>query len=319
MHLLRRTVLLLIALSASCTSHAPTGLGTTKGGATGQVAAAIAKVVSTRGDLQIRTQPMAGSKQYIPLVNAGRLEFGVANLPQVAFAVQGQSLFEGHPHSNLRMVATLMRWRVGVVVADNSDIQSVGDLRGLPVPSGFRAAPLFKVLMDGFLATDGLSYDDVTQVPVASLAQSWELFMQEKVLAAVFAVGTGALSQADIALGGVRFLSLTDSPEALARMQQHVPRSYLRLVEPDPKLTGVTAPSRLMGYDYTLFTGKDVAEDLVYEVTRLMYESIQELRTTGALWSEYVAERMPKDVGLEYHPGAVKFYEEIGLWESESS
>ena len=133
MHWLRWTTLLLIGSLVSCNlpSHQPAGIGTTKGGATGQVAAAIAKVVSTQGDFQVRTQPMAGTKQYIPYVNANRLEFGVANLPQVIFAIGGTSLFEGHPLPDLRMVATLMPFRVGLVVPDRSDIQSVGDLRAL--------------------------------------------------------------------------------------------------------------------------------------------------------------------------------------------
>ena len=320
MHLLRWIALLLISLLPSCilTSHKPAGIGTTKGGAAGQVAAAIAKVVSTQGDLQIRTTPMAGTKQYIPLVNAGRLEFGVANLPQVTFAVRGKSLFEGHPLPDLRMVATLMLFRLGLVVPDGSDIHSVADLRNRRVPSGFKAAPLFKVLFDGVLATDGLSYDDVERVPVSSLGQSWELFMQGKVLAVIFTIGTGALKQAEVALGGVRFLSFNDSPQALAGLQAHVPQSYFRLIQPAPELTGVKGPTILMAYDYTLFTGKDVADDLVYYVARLMYESVDELRATGPLWAEFLGEGMSKDVGLEYHPGAVKFYKEMGLWTTGS-
>jgi len=316
MRLLKCTTLILVGFLSSCNlpSHRPAGIGTTKAGATGQVAAAIAKVVSTQGDLQVRTQPMAGTKQYIPYVNANRLEFGVANLPQVIFAIGGTSLFEGHPLPNLRMVATLMPFRVGLVVPDDSDIQSVADLRGRPVPGGFKAAPLFRVVFDGFLATDGLSYQDTEQVPVSSLAQSWELFMQGKVMSVIFTVGTGALKQADIAVGGVRFLSFNHSPEALARLQNVVPEADLRLIEPAPQLTGIKAPSYLMSYDYTLFSAKDVDQDLVYQVAKLMYENLDDLRATGALWAEFQGEMMAKDVGLEYHPGAIRFYKEAGLW-----
>ena len=315
----RWATLLLIGFLSACNlpSHKPAGIGTTKAGATGQVAAAIAKVVSTQGDLQVRTQPMAGTKQYIPYVNANRLEFGVANLPQVIFAIKGESLFEGHPHPDLRMVATLMPFRVGLVVPDRSDIQSVADLRGQPVPSGFKAAPLFSVVFGGFLATDELSYEDMERVPVSSLAQSWELFMQGKVMSVIFTVGTGALKQADIALGGVRYLSFDDSPEALLRLQSLVPEAYYQVIEPAPQLTGIQAPSNLMLFDYTLFSGKDVEEDLVYYVASLMYENVDELRATGALWAQFQGENMSKDVGLEYHPGAIRFYKEAGLWKRD--
>ena len=89
------------------------GIGTTKGGATGQVSAGIAKVVSQHGGLQMRPQPMAGTQKYVPAVDDGSLEFGVANIMQTTWSINGTVLSEGHPNANLRMVATLMKFRIG--------------------------------------------------------------------------------------------------------------------------------------------------------------------------------------------------------------
>jgi len=316
---LTKFVLLFAAIClASCAEPAQmVGVGTTKGGATSQVSAAIAKVVSSQGELQVRTQPMAGTNQYIPPVNAGQLEFGVSNIVQLTFAVEGRSLFEGHPNRNLRMVATLMPFRVGLLVPEDSDIRTVADLKGRPVPSGFRAAPLFKVVFEGFLATEGLSYEDVQQVPVSGVNQMWELFMQGKVLTAIVTVGSAIAKQTDAALGGVRYLSFDDSPQSVAALNEHVPRAHLELMQPAPKLTGLLTPSNLLNYDYTLFAGKDVPDDLVDQVVRAMYENPDELRVSGALWEEFTAEGMSKDVGIEYHPGAIKFYQEKGIWPTQ--
>ena len=301
---------------ASCTEPADmVGIGTTKGSSTGQVSTAIAKVVSARGDLQLRTQPMAGTIQYIPSVNAGQLEFGVANIAQLTFAVEGKTLFEGHPNPHLRMVATLMPFRVGLLVAEDSDIRSVADLKGKAVPSGFRAAPLFKVLFEGFLATDQLSYEDVQQVPVSGRAQMWELFMQGKTPTAILTLGDAGASQMEAALGGVRYLSFDDSPQALAALNQHVPGTSFELMQPAPGLTGLVAPTNLMYYDYTLFAGKDVPDEQVYLVVQALYEDPEDLRITGPLWKEFSAAGMSKDVGLEYHPGAIRFYQEKGIWQ----
>jgi TRAP transporter TAXI family solute receptor len=306
------------ACLVSCGESAETvGIGTTKGCATAQVSAGIAKVVSSQGDLQARTQPMAGTNQYISPVNAGQLEFGVSNIVQLTFAVQGRSLFEGHPNPNLRMVATLMPFRVGLLVPEDSDIQTVADLRGRPVPSGFRAAPLFKVVFDGFLATEGLSYEDVQQVPVSGVNQMWDLFMQGKVLTAIVTAGSAIAKQTDAALGGVRYLSFDNSPQSVAALNEHVPRANFELIQPAPQLTGVLTPSNLLNYDYTLFAGKDVSDDLVYQVVKAMYENPDELRISGALWEEFTAERMSKDVGIDYHPGAIQLYEEKGIWPAE--
>ena len=315
----REVALLFLALAVSClTSCADSvqmvGVGSTKSGSTGQVAAAIAKVVSAKGDLQVRTQPMAGTIQYIPSVNAGELEFGVANIAQLTFAVEGTSLFEGHPNPNLRMVATLMPFRVGLLVPKDSDIRTVADLKGRPVPSGFQASPLFKVLFDGFLATEGLSFEDVQQVPVSSRGQMLDLFMQGKVPTAIMTLGDALVKQVDATLGGVRYLSFDDSPQALAALNGHLPGVKFELMQPAPQLTGLLAPSNLMYYDYTLFAGKDVPEIVVYQVVQAMYENPTGLTVTGPLWANFTTAGMSKDVGLEYHPGAIKSYKEMGIW-----
>ncbi|MCY3828829.1 MAG: hypothetical protein OXF89_06815, partial [Rhodospirillaceae bacterium] len=77
------------------------GIGTTKGGATAQVTAAIAKVVSAHAGLQMRPQPYANTSQYIPVVNSGKLEFAASNIFQLTFALNGTGMSEGRPNPNL--------------------------------------------------------------------------------------------------------------------------------------------------------------------------------------------------------------------------
>ena len=76
-------------LGAGAASAQTVGIGTTKGGATAQVTAAISKTVSAHaGGLQMRTQVMGGTQKYIPVVNAGELEFGVSNIMQYGMAIR---------------------------------------------------------------------------------------------------------------------------------------------------------------------------------------------------------------------------------------
>ena len=89
------------------------GIGTTKGGATAQISTAIAKVVSANSAVQVRPQAMANTQQYIPVVNQGKIELGLANVPQTRYAVSGTGMSEGKPNPNLRMVATLFPLAIG--------------------------------------------------------------------------------------------------------------------------------------------------------------------------------------------------------------
>ena len=141
--------------------------------------------------------------------------------------------------------------------------------------------------------------------------------MQGKVLTAIVTAGSAIAKQTDAALGGVRYLSFDDSPQSVAALNEHVPRASLEMIQPAPRLTGILTPSNLLNYDYTLFAGKDVPDDLVYQVVQAMYENPDDLRVSGALWEEFTAEGMSKDVGIEYHPAAIKFYKEKGIWPTE--
>ncbi len=103
------------------------GIGTTKGGATAAVSAGLSKIVSAHSGHQMRPQPMGGTQQYIPLVNAGELEFGVSNAMQAYMAISGTGLSKGKKNPNLRLVATLMTFRTGLFVPSKSGIKTVAD------------------------------------------------------------------------------------------------------------------------------------------------------------------------------------------------
>ena len=90
MRLVKFLISTLIASTISVSAWSQTvGIGTTKGGATAQVSAGISKIASAYGGMQMRPQPMGGTQQYIPIVNAGELEFGIANAMQTYMAVKG--------------------------------------------------------------------------------------------------------------------------------------------------------------------------------------------------------------------------------------
>lgn len=290
------------------------GLGTTKGGATAQVAGAISKVITTKSDLQMRAQAMGGTQQYIPIVNAGELAFGVSNMPQYWMAIKGTGLSKGTKYENLRLAANLMTFKVGVLVAGKSSIKTVADLKGKTSAFGFKAAPLFQYVMTAFLANAGLTFDDVKKVPAVGLPQHWDMFKQGRIDVVIAAAGTGAVKEMDATIdGGVRYVSLDASSEAVKRTVEVFPRSYLSVVDPAPGLVGVKEPVQMLSYDYMVWTNKTVPDEIVYKFVKTLYDNEKELKETSPIWRSHSSKTMAKSQGTAYHPGAVKFYKEAGL------
>ena len=288
------------------------GIGTTKGGATAQVSAGISQIVTEHSGLRMLPQPMGGTQQYIPMVNNGELEFGIANMMQTIMAYTGTGLSEGQKFDNLRLVATMMQFRVGLIVRADSDIHTIKDLKGKRLPSGYTSSPLFLAILDGMLANGGLTFDDVVGVPVTGLVPGINAFKEGKIDAVIGSVGAGFVNDAAAAVGGIRFLPFDSSPAMAKAFSDKAPRTYISEVAPGP--TGIEKPTPVMFFDYMLWAGKDVSDDDVYKVAKAMYENEDQLHGLSPLWSTHKSANMGKNQDMPYHPGAMKFYKEVGAW-----
>jgi TRAP transporter TAXI family solute receptor len=290
------------------------GLGTTQVGSTSQLSIGIAKIVSDKSTVQMRTQPMAGAAQYAPLVNAGDIEFGVANIVELHYLIDGKVLVEGRKNPDLRMVARLVPWYVSLVVKGDSPIHSFKDLKGQPLAYGFSGNPLGRAITDGFLANGGLTAADIKPVLVPSFPRMFAAFKQQQSVASITTVGSSQPKEWEAAFGRVRFLPVDDSPHALAALQKFLPHSYVVTYKPTPGITGIDEPTKILVYDYTLFAGSKVKDEVVAKVLEALYANPQALKDTSKLWSQFDPREMSKDLGVPYHPGAIKFYQAKGMW-----
>ena len=311
---MRTFFLATLIISGLLSTHTVTaetiGIGTTKGGATAQISAAISKVVSANSEVQVRPQAMANTQQYIPVVNAGKIQLGLANVPQTRYAVSGTGMSEGKPNPDLRMVVTLFTFRTGVMVAKDSGINTTADLKGRKLPA-FKERALGDYIFGAFLESGGLSYNDVSKVPASNFPTMWKMFKEGQVEAAIVAVGSKPAFDFDAAFGGVHFLDFGSSNTAVA--EKYLPGSFL--LETNGSTPGEGDGIHALSFDYALFAHKDVADNVITEVVKAMYENPDALKETSPLWKSFDPTKMGKDAGVEFHPAAMAFYKEKGIWE----
>ena len=269
----------------------------------------------------MRKQTMGGTQQYIPVVNAGELEFGISNISQYWMAVTGTGLSTPTKYDNLRLVTNMMKFSVSMIAPRNSGIKTMADFKDKRVPFGFKGAPLFANLHEGALATaDLVSPKDIKPVPQVGLVQHWRAFMAGKIDWVIAAAGSGFVKQMNAKIdGGIRHISFPNTPEALAKMHKFFPKTTWEVVPPRKGLTGVVEPTNFVSYDYMLWTHKALSNEIVYKVTKVMHTQEKQLKEGGPLWRSYQAnERLAKPQGHPYHPGAMKYYKEAGIWPAGS-
>ena len=97
-------------------------------------------------------------------------------------------------------------------------------------------------------------------------------------------------------------------------MGKILPGAYLLKVAPEPGLDGVSEPTTLVAFDMVMIASAKASEDAIYRVTKAIHDSKQELVATFAPFAMFDPDKMAKpNEGVAYHPGALKYYREIGL------
>jgi hypothetical protein len=209
-----------------------------------------------------------------------------------------------------------MRFHTGYLVKNDSSIRRVEDLKGKRVPAGFKGAPLFAAFNKSFLRIGGLTYNDVVQVPAVGLAQSWNLFKQGKVDVVIAAAAGGPNKDMEAAISsGIRYLDFAHDTPAAKEAIAMIPGGAYERIEMKKTYVAIKHPAHLVGYDFMLFTNKNVSDEIVYKVAKAMVEGAKELQATSPVWRSFTPQRAARDQGkYEYHPGAIKAYKELGVW-----
>jgi hypothetical protein len=293
-------------------------LGTGKQGFfTYSAGAAIAKVAAD-GGVNLRVKPFGGTSAYVPGVNAGEQQFGLANELEAHYAVTGTVIYKDKLQPDLRAVAVLTPLYSQLFVAKDSPIKTIADLKGKRVPSDYASQRVIDILTRGVLANGGLSYGDVQKVPVPNVVGGASEFEQGKADTFMFAVGSGKVSEVNAKIP-LRVLAVDHSKEAMERLRKFIPVAYATQLQPAKSRAGVDAPTWVYAYDYLVLANDKVADDVVYKLAKLLHDHKAELAANFGALSGFDPKRMNKDLGpVKYHSGAIKFYKEIGEWPPKS-
>ena len=295
----------------------PLGVGVARnGGPFSLMAIAIGKALQAHGDIEFRPRSHRGSSQYVPLVDSGELELGIANALELGFAFNGTGIYEGRAHPNLRLIGATYPFRVAFTVSEELGLREIGDIRGLKIPGTFSSAPIANVLIDAMLANGGLSQKDVTVVPVTSFGQMFDDFAVGKFDAMLSVLGSGGDSRMEERVGKLRALGAVDSESALAATREYIPMATIQKVLPSEGLTGVVEPIDVIFYDVLLFANKDLPENTAYEIAKTMTVHRAELIESNPNFALLSESELAPQFGLPYHPGAERFYRDHGTWQT---
>ena len=282
------------------------------GGAFFVVGSALAEVVNETGsDLgyNVTAEATSGSQENIRRLASGELDFALSNAAITYFAVRGSEGWDrAYP---VRSVMTLAPNVALFVTRASSGILTLDDLRGERVTVGPAGAG-FEYFVEPLLEAHSVTYDDFS--PLNATQQAAVDMLTDGSADAAFlggAVPTASITQAAASME-ITFIPFGDDEK------QQLVDEYLFFrpaTIPAGTYRGQTEPFE--GLDVGsmhLITASDTPDELVYNVTRLLYEHRTLVVEKHAAGRAINPNNVVRDTGTEFHPGAVRFYQEAGIW-----
>jgi uncharacterized protein len=259
----------------------------------------------------------AGSGENVKLMRENQAQFAILQGLFGAWAADGSGMLEAEgPQPNLRSISMLWvnveHFVVTRDMAKTGTVDDLADFNGASFSIGARNSGT-EGSGRAILAGLGIDPEEVFDVVYLGYTPSAEALQNGTIKGANLPGGVpvSAIAQAYAALGdNLVILEFTDEQIERANSQFELWPPY---EIPAGAYPGQNEPVRTIAQPNFLAVNEDIPEEDVYLITKTMYENLPFLHNIHAATRDMDLEQALAGLPIPLHPGAVRFYEEVGL------
>ena len=279
------------------------------GGAFFVVGGAIAQVVNDHAAWEVSAEATKGTQENIRRLSSGELDFALANAAISYFAVRGEGAWE--QKQDINAVMTLAPNVALFIAPQSAGVKTLRDLKGKRVVVGPAGAG-FEYFLKPILNAHDVTYDDFT--PLYNTQAGSVDMLADGAAAAAFlggAVPTASITQA-CASQDIYFIPYDE--QAKQRLFETYPFFFAATIPADTYRGQTRAYAGMNVGSMHLITRKSLSEDTVYAFTKTLYEHRAEVAKKHPAGKAINPKNIIRDTGTPFHPGAIKYFKEIGIW-----
>jgi TRAP transporter TAXI family solute receptor len=279
----------------------------TVGGILNNIGSALAQCVNkSLPEVNITAEFTEGSTENLRLIHQKKMELALIT-PQIGYqARKGIAMFKDKPidfYAVARMLPNGNLW----VVLEKSKIKSLAEMRGHNVAVGPASGGL-GILARNQLEAFGIDYKKDIKPFFMGAGEMAEALKDGAVEAAYL---TEELAQMVASTHRIRPLSW--DRKALEDFLAKHPY-FGAYTQPPGTFKGVDFPVLTVDNGIQLICAKDLGDELVYKLTRSIVEGLPCMASIYAPAKAMTPQWIATELGNPFHPGAIKYFQEKGLW-----
>ncbi len=305
-------VLAATAMIAGAPAIAQEQLSIATGGTGGvyyPIGGGLAEIINNNVEGFSATAEVTGaSVENMGLISTGDADFAIALADTVYQAYTGTGKFEGQQIETIRAIGSLYANMVQIVAMADSGITSIDDLKGKRVSVGAPGSGT-EVNAQTILAANGINFEDFDAQRL-NFNETADALKNGDIDAGFWSVGAPTSSILNLATtDAITVIALTSDQIGKAREMEAV---MAPLSLPGGIYAGMDDAVTTIGIPNVLVVSAEMDDDTVYAVTKAMFENIADLQAVHPAANETTVEFTMAATPVPLHPGALRYYEEIG-------
>ena len=258
--------------------------------------------------LQIQQTPGAGIAN-VRGVDEGKAQIGFANSATTVDGVEGRPPYPKKT-TKVCQVANLYPQHFQVVALKDAKVKSFADMKGKAVVTQAKGNT-GELLTEAVLKLNGMNYQSLGKINFQA-AYTDAVAMMKDGHVQVFTLGTTAPASAVMDLASARDIELVPVDDrTMGELAKQNP-GYHKIV-----IKAGTYPKQdrdvpVIGYSTHIVAACDLPEDTVYRMTKAMAANVGTMAAVVKSIEGLTPKDMAVDIGVPFHPGAAKFYKEVG-------
>ena len=284
-------------------------------------AVAIGNILQRQYGTNLRVIPGRNDVSRLATLRAGRVHFSAGG-SEAVYAQEGILNFASRIWGPQPIRALMSNYSDScsytMVTATDANIRTIADVKGKRV-TFVQGAPSLNNAMAALLSFANLTWDDVERVEVGGYNASADAVVNNRADVVGGACNSPPFLRLEASPRGLTFPEFPhDDEEAVKRVRDRLPW-YV----PHIAIEGPTIPTEgieVFTSAYPLLVGMDTSDDtLVYSTVKIMHENYETYKDNPPGASGWRMDRQKfEQAFIPFHPGAIRYYREIGAWTEEA-
>jgi TRAP transporter TAXI family solute receptor len=275
----------------------------------------LARILTERmPDAEATAEETGGSVDNMKLVGAGDADIGFSTVDSAYDATIGAGAYTDTGAIPACTIAVLYTSFVHVVASEASGINTVEDMRGKRISVG-SAGSSTEGAADRVLEAAGLNpQSDITRDNL-SVAESVAAMKDQKIDAFFWIGGLPTSAVTDLVTtpnAAIKFIPASQYVDAIVAKYGPVYRAFDL---PAGVYAGVDEPVPGIGIGNIVFVNAAMPEEQVHQILTAMFDNLAEVQEVHPEAKNLSLETAAIGSSIPFHPGAIRFYTERGVWQ----